>query len=331
MHPPLPTPAGSGPPEFLGPEFPEQAFPPAPERAAAYVATCRRGYTRMARQRVAITGLARDVAGTLPLTIRRLERLGGCFAEHAIVVYENDSRDATPRLLADWAGANRRVHVTSERRSDPVNPTTRCPARAARMARYRRECQAAVLARHAGYDAVIVVDLDLLGGWSLDGVAHTFGQEGWDFVGANGLIYRRRGLRFDDLRQYDTWALRLDAALTPLEPAWAGGMVYARGAPLVPVTSCFGGLGIYTMAAFRAGRYGTDDLEHATFHRALIARGFDRLFLNPSQLVIYGRRHRWGDAVVERGIAAWARLAGRAAPVPRFLSRPAAPAALRAA
>ncbi|MFM7135866.1 MAG: hypothetical protein ACKO1M_02180, partial [Planctomycetota bacterium] len=69
-------------------------------------------------------------------------------------------------------------------------------------------------------------------------------------------------------------------------------------------------LGIYTMAAYARGRYGRDDLEHATFHRSLIAAGHDRLFLNPSQLVIYGRRHRFGDGVVAALNAAWSRLAG---------------------
>jgi hypothetical protein len=104
--------------------------------------------------------------------------------------------------------------------------------------------------------------------------------------------------------------MRFDADLTPLSTATAGGLVYERGTPLVPVTSCFGGLGIYAMAAYREGRYGIDDLEHATFHRSLIAAGYDRLFLNPSQLVIYGRRHRFGDGLVVSLGAAWSRLVG---------------------
>jgi hypothetical protein len=78
----------------------------------------------------------------------------------------------------------------------------------------------------------------------------------------------------------------------------AARFVYDRGAPLVPVTCCFGGLGVYAMEAYAAASYSEDDLEHATFHRSMIAAGHSRLFLNPSQLVIYGRRHRFGDAFV---------------------------------
>jgi hypothetical protein len=292
--------------DFEGPAFPEHAFPPDPAGAEAYFATCRRGYAAMANLRVVITGLARDLGPVLPVTIQRIENLGRCFADYRVVVYENDSRDETCSGLVRWAARNRRVELITEVRADPVNPPTRCLARAARMAAYRRRCQEAVLAGCADFDAAIIFDFDILGGFSRDGIASSFGQPGWDFVGSNGLIYRRHGLVMNVLRQYDTWALRFDDELTPLSTAAAGGLVYDRGGPLVPVTSCFGGLGIYTMDAFRAGRYGTNDLEHATFHRSLRAAGFGRLFLNPSQLVVYGRRHRFGDRLA----AGLARLAG---------------------
>lgn len=311
--------------DFGGPLFPEDAFPPSGEFAEGYFAACRRGYAAMATSRVAITGLARDVGRILPLTIQRVENLVRCFADARVVVFENDSRDDTRLLLRRWAGDNPRVDATSERLDDPVNPTTRCLDRAGRMAFYRHRCQERVLELCPEFDAVIIVDFDVQGGFSIDGIASSFGWPGWDFVGSNGLICRRHGLTMNVLRQYDTWAMRFDADLTPLSTAAAGGLVYERGTPLVPVTSCFGGLGIYTMAAYACGRYGRDDLEHATFHRSLIAAGHDRLFLNPSQLVIYGRRHRFGDGLVAALSAAWSRLAGcgpRPGLFPRVRSEP---------
>ena len=295
---PHPNPPALDAADFTGVVFPEHAFPPPPCHADDHFAACRRGYSRMAKTRVVITGLARNVGHVLPLTIRRVENLGRCFADYRVVVYENDSSDDTRLLLARWARGNPRVHVTAEVLDDPVNPATRCLERAARMARYRRRCQEAVLDCGGEFDATIIVDFDVRGGFSIDGIASSFGQPGWDFVGANGLICRRDGLRMNALRQYDTWALRFDADLTPLSTSTAGGLLFDRGAPLVPVTSCFGGLGIYTMEAFQAGTYGSDDLEHATFHRSLSEQGHRRLFLNPSQLVIYGRRHRFGDRLV---------------------------------
>lgn len=310
--------------DFGGPLFPEEAFPPPDDSAKAYAAACRRGYAAMAKTRVAITGLARDVGRILPLTIRRVENLTRCFADSRIVVFENDSRDDTRLLLSRWAGANPRVDATCEQLDDPVNPTTRCLDRAGRMAFYRRRCQERVLKLCPRFDAVIIVDFDVQGGFSIDGIASSFGWPDWDFVGSNGLICRRHGWTMNALRQYDTWAMRFDADLTPLSTAAAGGLVYERGGPLVPVTSCFGGLGIYTMAAYARGRYGGDDLEHATFHRSLITAGYDQLFLNPSQLVVYGRRHRFGDRVVSALGAAWSRLAG-GGPQPGLFPRIRAP------
>lgn len=296
------TPHRTSPPldaaDFTAAVFPEHAFPPAPAHAEAYYEACRRGYAAMADSRVAITGLARNIGRVLPLTIQRIENLGRCFGDYRVIVYENDSTDDTRLELARWSRGNRRIHLVTEVLADPVNPTTRCLARAARMARYRKRCQEEVLEQCRPFDAAIVIDFDIQGGFSIDGIASTFGHTGWDFVGANGLICRRDGFTMNALRQYDTWALRFDPDLTPLSTREAAGYVYDRGAPLVPVTCCFGGLGIYAMEAYAAGIYSEDDLEHATFHRSMIAAGHSRLFLNPSQLVIYGRRHRLGDAFV---------------------------------
>lgn len=311
--------------DFLSTAFPERAFPPAADTGESYDRACRRGYAAMARSRVAIAGLARNLGRILPLTISRVEALAGCFADYRIVVFENDSTDDTRGLLRRWASANGRVTATCVDLSDPVNPATRCPARAERMAGYRRRCQEAVLAACGTFDFAVIVDLDILGGWSIDGIASTFGHAEWDFVGSNGLVVRRRGLAVNNLQQYDTWALRFDRSLTPLSTVEAAGHVPGRGEPLVPVTSCFGGLGIYTMEAYATGHYAPDDTEHATFHRSLIAAGRSRLFLNPSQIVVYGRRHRVGDRLAAAAAAGWAVAAGGRPPRMLFSRHDAAP------
>lgn len=300
-------------PDFLGERFPELAFPPAAGREQDYRRACERGYATMARSRVAITGLARNLAAVLPTTIRRIERLQSFFADSRVVVYENDSTDATKLLLQKWAASDGRVHVTLEDCRDPRNPPRRCAHRAERMARYRQRCQQLVLETCGHFDVTIVIDLDVAGGWSEDGVANSFGHHDWDFIGSNGLIYRRDGLRINATRQYDMWALRFDPELSPIPTSQAGRYLYTRGEPLVPVTCCFGGLGIYRMDAYRHGRYGTTDTEHAGFHREMIRQGFPRLFLNPSQILIYGRRHRCGDPFVAAVARAWATLRGRPA------------------
>lgn len=281
-----------------GADFPESLFPPSPRWRAVYLDACRRGVARMARSSVVIVGLARDIGRVLPATIERTTRLCSLFADARVVVFENDSHDDTKRQLVRWAADDARVVAVSEDASDPPSHGGRCLQRAARMARYRTRCQQVVLERFPRFGFVIVVDFDVNGGWSVDGITNTFGHQEWDFVGANGLIYRRSGLDVNALRHYDTWALRFDPNYSPLSTVEAAHYEYRRGDPLVPVTSCFGGLGIYSMQAFSAGRYDASDMEHVGFHRSMAAAGHARMFLNPSQIVVHGRRHRTLDGCV---------------------------------
>jgi hypothetical protein len=74
--------------------------------------------------------------------------------------------------------------------------------------------------------------------------------------------------------------------------------VWRRGEPLQPVYSCFGGLGVYRMRAFLSSRYAGSDCEHVALHRGMREAGFDRLFLNPSQLVFYGRKVKPLEGIV---------------------------------
>jgi hypothetical protein len=285
--------------------FDEQLFPPVPEEAESYAGKVAQGYGRMATNRVVLVGLARNVATCLPATMSRMEELGNCFADYRVLIYENDSADATVSMLDAWARDNRRVCVQSDLHGDPQHAAVRCSHRAQRMACYRNACQQSVLKHWPDFDHVILIDTDLAGGWSLDGIANTFGHDHWDFVGSFGIIYKRRGLNINRYSHYDAWAYRNDALFTPLPTKYVNRILYRRGEPMVPLYSCFGGLGVYTMRAYRAGVYAGDDIEHVGFHRSLREAGLGRQFLNPSQIVVYGRKHRQLDDWVARGLR-WA-------------------------
>jgi hypothetical protein len=291
--------------------FDELQFSPPADVQPAYFRQVARGYDRMSRQRAVIAGLARDNAHILPLTIARIERQGSYFQDYRVVLYENDSTDTTRWLLQAWAARNPRVSIVSELRNDPVNPPTRCLSRATRMAYYRSQCQQWIAREFSPYDLVILVDTDLHGGWSYDGMAHTIGQNDWDFVGANGIIYRRLWLRPNAVVHYDAWAFRNDASFTPRTTKAVNHTTFVRGQPLEPVYSCFGGVGVYRMPAYLAGRYDGSDVEHVTFHRELHRRGFDRTFLNPNLIAVYGRKHRSWDPAAARLIRLINRLTHR--------------------
>lgn len=276
--------------------FPESRFAPPENLQAKYWETVHAGYEKMRERSVAICGLARDVGEVLPLTMRRMERLGGLFRQYQVVIYENDSQDDTLAKLEAWQARNPRVRVVAEQRDDPVNPTKRCLARAARMAYYRNQCQQYIKKHFGDCDEVILVDTDLRGGWSDDGIANTYGHDGWDFVGSYGIIYKRLGSQPNVPLQYDAWAYRDFGSDEPLQTMDVNYRRWQRGEPFVRVNSCFGGLGIYDSQAYFSGLYDGSDTEHVPFHRRLREQGYDRLFLNPSQLTLYGRKNRRLDA-----------------------------------
>ena len=278
--------------------FPEELFSTTPELWSDYRQLVTLGQSRMEQATAVICGLARDVAEILPVTIARIERIGERFADYRVVIYENDSRDDTRALLLAWAQYNPRIHVVLETIGDPVNPCARCLQRAARMANYRNRCLDVIRSDYADFDYTLVLDTDLKGGWSYDGIANTFGHDGWDFVGSNGIIFKRLGRDLNVPVQYDAWAFRLDENFTALPTGSVNVMQWQRGQPMVPVTSCFGGLGIYRMPALLSARYSGWDSEHIPLHQAMRHNGFHRMFINPSQIALYGRRHRAIDRVM---------------------------------
>ena len=279
-----------------GVTFPEWYFMPMESRREMYRQRVTTGYEKMRHRRVVIAGLARNIGSVVEATIARIEHLGTLFRDYRVLIYENDSADRTRDHLMQWVDRNDRVTLETEDLNDPVHGTCRSLTRAERMAYYRNQCHQYICENHADCDEVILVDTDLEGGWSYDGVAHTFGCDNWDFVGAFGVIFKRHYFKANCLVHYDAWAYRTDESFTPMTTGEVNSIIFHRGDPLVPVTSCFGGIGVYRMPAFQCGTYDGSDTEHVTFHRRLRKNGFDRMFLNPSLIALYGRRHRSLDS-----------------------------------
>jgi hypothetical protein len=73
---------------------------------------------------------------------------------------------------------------------------------------------------------------------------------------------------------------------------------------MVPVYSCFGGLGVYRIEAMLTCEYGDSDCEHVCLHRDMRTAGLDRQYLNPSQIAFFG-------AKANNLVRAYRRLTGR--------------------
>jgi len=64
--------------------------------------------------KVVICGVCRDVAERVPYSMRIMENIGHLFQDYRIIVYENNSTDATPQLLREWQERNPKVFALTE-------------------------------------------------------------------------------------------------------------------------------------------------------------------------------------------------------------------------
>lgn len=270
-------------------DFPENHFPA--DDPAGFRAKTARGYEKMSRASLVVCGITKDDAETLPLTIRRIEKTGALFRSYRVVIFENDSVDGTLGMLRAWEASNPNVTVLSESLcGHPDFPGDRFARLALCRNRYVDHLDASP--ELADCDYVLVVDLDLTGGWSLDGIASSFAETGWDAMASNSIGYHSLRRTY-----YDTLALRPQ---TILEPRWFYRIIgeawkLRRGAPPIPVLSAFGGLCLYRRDALRSRRYaGTYEGVEACEHLALHGDGDMRFFLNPSQITVVGTQEDKG-------------------------------------
>ena len=272
--------------------FVEHWFPPRPAYRDSYRQRQRLGQDRMRRSTVMICGLARDLGAIAPLTATRIEQIGTRFRDYGVVLVENDSIDGTQQYLTSWAAANPRVNIISSNigieRFGPIRLRKRTQA----LANFREEYRSFVARCRKQYDYVIVVDTDLEGGWSLEGLSDTFGWTEWDAVASNGIGYYPVTLGDVQSRvfkqvQYDPWAYRKRGHLSAHANELINELNFERGGRLVPVASAFGGMAVYTTQAFSSSAYSGEDCEHVPFHFGMATRGYSKIFLNPSQIVLY--------------------------------------------
>jgi hypothetical protein len=266
--------------------FPEEAFPCSTERSPTHRARVTQGMRQMSQSRAVICGLCRDVRVHLPRLAARIARLGAMFRDHRVVLVENDSRDATAEFLQDWTNRDTRIDVISERFGVRKFPQNRDRDRTEWLAQCRNRYLDQIAARYADFEYLIVVDTDLAGGWSYEGIASTFGHGGWDVVGSYGLVESTSGTLGTWL-QYDSWAFRSFGHPAAHPSHQVNSMLLERGQEMLRVDSCFGGLAVYRLPAILAARYGGEDCEHVVLHQRMIAQGADKIYLNPSQVTLY--------------------------------------------
>ena len=270
-------------------------------------------------------GIARNVAESLQLNIDRLHRTGKLFKDYGIFIYENDSSDNTKDILIKNKSDN--FKFISESRDDedykskldtPSDPWhyNRCKV----LSECRNKYIEYIKTLENKPDYVCVLDCDLKGGWSYDGIKHSIfileQENNIGCVSAYGVLADKHGK--DNLEQhdpssyvmYDSFAFRplmyLNNKLHMLKTPLFNKIVFTKDMPPLEVCSNFGGMAIYkTQALLDGEKYSaknwSDDLspfvdpDHVNLHRNMISKNW-RILLNPCFIVSYSH-HQFSSEV----------------------------------
>lgn len=263
--------------------FDEGSFLPLDE--TSYHSKIEQGCQKLAGLHLAFGLLARNVEPVLWMTIARIEQMRKYAKTSLVFVMENDSQDSTKRILEIWGRADPTVHVMCRSFRDPVWYSVRSSHRARRMSFYRQILKGFIV-EHGPFDAVVIVDSDLPGGWSYEGWLQLWHDwPAWDMISSNGLVYRNDGKPGFFYR--DSWAYRekdwLDRGDLVINEK-----VHLRGSPRKQVLSAFGSAAAYRYEAFLHGNYDLDkDCEHVAFHRSMHQNGFSSIWVDPSFIALY--------------------------------------------
>ena len=271
---------------------PDAALPVDHEFAALYADVTCEGALVATKSKVAIVGLARNIAGILTHSIKRIHEMARHFADWRAIVVENDSTDETKDVLTKWA-TDEPAHVIVELL---VNGRPHLHGfereRVVALAQYRNRCRELVQEHYPEADYVIVVDLDAWGGWSTHGVINGIG---WHerlpqaAVFGSTSLFKHPYSKIDGKNpwcHYDNWAYRWIGWEWRIGP-WFTFWLPPPGAAPIRVNSVFGGLAIYKTGPYLECEYSGDngDVEHANFHRIMNDKGW-HVYLNPAQRTV---------------------------------------------
>lgn len=166
-------------------------------------------------KRIVIGALVRDCASTLIGNIKRVEETGELFQDYHVVIFENDSKDETKKILEEWQSHNDKITVISRdyntttipQKSENVPYPAWSTPRIEKMA-YYRNCLLKEIEALDAPDYVLFIDLDLYY-FSPEGIANAIinAPENWGGLFANGQNwFEKDGKNNVFPTQYDPYA-----------------------------------------------------------------------------------------------------------------------------
>ncbi|NBP01332.1 MAG: hypothetical protein EBU90_14545 [Proteobacteria bacterium] len=288
-------------------EFSEKSFSCHPELFPDYQKMVDKGYQIMRTKKIAIAGIARDTESVLFQTIYKIEAIGKLFNQYHVVVFENDSKDKTRAILKEWQYQNNNVTLlecdgVTDCKLNQIKMYDLGPRsfnRIEKMAFFRNNYLNYIKKFYTDFDYLLVVDFDLQGPWSHDGIAHSIAQEDWDgifayglhsLIGSFGFIY----MMYDGLA-YVGKDSQYDSPKRLFRNYFKMNFIDLYGAakcnPLVPVKSSFSGMALYQLKSVLGAEYNSKwPCEHIGLHELMAQKGYGKFFINPSLILLSGHQ-----------------------------------------
>ena len=289
--------------EYYYSKFPESLF--AAENPKAFSKSVVKGYDACSGLKVVICGLCRDVETILPATISRIEKIRSFFSNSQVIILENDSTDNTPSIIKAYerksSGVKSITPIVKDKKkySNEFAETGMSFGRMALMSNLRN-IYLDELHDYKNFDYVIMIDMDLLGGWSYEGFLSCFAYKKWSAMGSNGLLFKedtaiKNGSIWHKKTKrlfFDTWAFRELGQDKFKGYVLHESLYLEKGEEPVEVNSVFSGLGIYRIQDVLQCEYRPFSsfenpvCEHVSFHEQIRSNG-GKVYINPSMITLY--------------------------------------------
>jgi|GEM_PF-1016444 len=256
------------------------------------------GKEEMKKHKIVIVGITRDNAPDIQVMIKSIENIGEKFKDYKVVLFENDSKDGTKKMLHSWWIKNNKVKVISKSYNNLKTPNRKFIAEA------RNQYLAALKSEeYNDFDIVMTLDMDMSYGIDARGIEDSFSKiKSWDAVCSNG-IFNAKGNMYDvfsfrnkdfpwtpkqwqeicvdkNNKNYNWRNLCKKGAIHQKESAYSATFsnkfrsrnklywllivpqaqkIFPIGSKLVEVNSCFGGAAFYKRHAITGCKYDSAD------------------------------------------------------------------------
>jgi len=270
-----------------------------------YNASIKNGYNKMKNIKIIFCGLCINIEDNVSKLKERFEQLGSYFYDYRVVIFENDSKDNTRKLLKDLCKQNNKFDLiecedAKDCKYNTIQAKDHGPfsdKRMKKMVIYRNKLLEHIKKYYNDYDVICMIDLDMTGPIDINGFSHSFDNyDRWDAIsayGINGITFSAGQPYYYDFIAYKDDNYDINKNLIDVIPIYNKMKQKNVGDDIIKVKSAFAGLELIKMKIILDGiNYTPSDnkytCEHIIFHDNMIKNNYTNIYINPNMIVLAG-------------------------------------------